>query len=79
MALDFSGLDTQAAVDALVERYQALATELATIGATVNVSDKGRSISNERRGKAIQEEMAAIRLQLSRMAGPGFVTSRWKA
>lgn len=70
-------LDTQATADLLVTEYARLAAALATMP-VVDGSDQGRSVSNTASRKALIDAMEAIRLQLSRMAGPVFSVSRMK-
>lgn len=79
MALDFSGLDTQTAVNNLVTKYQALAAEYAALTSSASVSDQGRSIDFGAQSKSILDQMEGIRKQLAMIAGPAFVTSRMRA
>lgn len=79
MALDFSGLDTQAVVNSLTTKYAALAAELAALTSSASVSDQGRSIDFGKQSESIMAQMKGIREQLALMAGPVFVTSRTRA
>jgi hypothetical protein len=76
MALDFSGLDTQAVVNSLTAKYAALATELAALTSSASVSDQGRSIDYGKQSQSIMDQMKGIREQLALMAGPAFVTAK---
>ena len=78
MALDFSGVDTQAVVNALVAERNALLVSLAALPA-VDVSDQGRSINGNASRTAMTARLTWIREELARMAGPAFVVSRTRA
>jgi hypothetical protein len=78
MALDFSGLDTQARVNSLIARLTALDAEYAALTSSASVSDQGRSIDFGAQAKSILDQMEGIRKQLAMMAGPAFVTSRMR-
>lgn len=78
MPLDFSALQSQTTVNALVAEYQRLSTELATLP-VADVSDQGRSISSTASRNALIEAMSNIRKQLVVLAGPAFKTSRMRA
>ena len=79
MALDFSGVDTQARVNALIAKLTALDTEYAALTSSAAVSDQGRSLDFGAQASAILEQQKAIREQLAMMAGPAFVTSRMRS
>lgn len=76
MALDFSGVDTQAGVNALIAKLRTLETEYAAITSSATVSDQGRSIDFGKQADAILKQMEGIRKQLAMMAGPAFITSK---
>ena len=76
MALDFSGVDTQAGVNALITKLRALESEYAALTSSASVSDQGRSIDFGKQGETILKQMEGIRMQLALMAGPAFVTSK---
>ena len=78
MALDFSGVDTQAQVNSLVAKLNALAAEYASLTTSATVSDQGRTIDMAKRGQAILDQMKGIRELLARMAGPVFTVSRMR-
>ena len=78
MSLDFSGLNSQAQVDALVAEYNALLVSLAALPA-VDVSDQGRSINGSAARTAMTVRLKAIREEMALIAGPAFITSRWRA
>lgn len=77
MSLNFSGLNTQAQVDALVAEYNALLVSIAALPA-VDVSDQGRSINGNASRTAMTARMDAIRATLSAMEGPAVVFSRMR-
>jgi hypothetical protein len=79
MALDFSGLDTQAHVNNLIAKYHDLGTEYAALTNSAAVSDQGRSIDSGKTAESILKQMEAIRMELARIAGSAFVTSRTRA
>jgi hypothetical protein len=79
MALDFSGLDTQVRVNALIAELNALDAELATLTSSASVSDQGRSMDFGATKKNITDRREAIRKELALMAGPAFVVSRTRA
>lgn len=79
MALDFSGLDTQARVNALIAKLNALDAEEAALTSSATVSDQGRTEQNGATLAAIAKRRQEIREELVRMAGPVFVVSRMKA
>lgn len=79
MALDFSGLDTQAHVNNLVTKYHALSAEYAALASSAAVSDQGRSIDSGKTAESILKQMEGVRMELARIAGPAFVTSRMRA
>jgi hypothetical protein len=76
MALDFSGVDTQAGVNALIAKLRLLETEMSTLTSSASISDQGRSIDLGAAMKANLEQQKMIREQLALMAGPAFVTSK---
>ncbi len=76
MALDFSGVDTQAGVNALIARLRTLETEYAALTSSATVSDQGRSIDFGKQADSILKQMEGIRKQLAMMAGPAFVASK---
>lgn len=79
MALDFTGVDTQSRVNALIAKLSALDTEYAELTSSAAVSDQGRSIDFGKQASAILEQQKMIREQLAMMAGPAFVTSSMRA
>ncbi len=78
MALDFSGVVTQAYVDALIAERNALIVSLAALPA-VDVSDQGRSVNGNASRTAMTARLAAIKQELIDMAGSYFGTSRMRA
>lgn len=79
MALDFSGLDTQSRVNALIAKMDALDTQYAALTSSAAVSDQGRSIDFGKAAESILKQKEEIRKQLALMAGPAFVVSRTRA
>lgn len=79
MALDFSGLNTQARVNALIAKLDALDAEEALLTTSVDVSDQGRSQGYGSALAHITARREAIRKELALMAGPVFGVSRMRA
>jgi division protein CdvB (Snf7/Vps24/ESCRT-III family) len=78
MALDFSGLKTQARVDALIARLAELDSEWSAMVTSATVSDQGRSINGGAQAQSIIAQREAIRKELALLAGPAFRLSRMK-
>lgn len=78
MPLDFSGVDTQSRVDALAAKLAALDLEYAALTSSASVSEAGRSINFAQQAQAILDQQRSIREQIALIAGPSFVSSRWR-
>lgn len=78
MSLDFSAVDTQARVDALAAKLAALDIQYAAITSSASVSEAGRSIDYASQAAAILAQRKSLREEIASIAGPAWISSRWR-